>query len=321
MVTWRYQRLDKHRTFPPFYIFVMKTIKLFFLIVCLICSLHCYSKTIFQFPCYRGTAAVNVIIDIGKSEVRFVNSKGIVSEKMLFKTICIKDSHICLIKRDLANTRFNIDDLLTYKYGDCWIISWIGVSWTFSDYTPLQLYVDENKSDLFEREYSELINYITRDSNKVNNNSGSSSSYSRSGTSTKSTLSKKMSGEAKSIRLEYDVYKKREYGMNVICSFNVKNMKGKKSFITAYFYNGDGSRLINKSIDYNYTTESKQIARNYDISPRYDNTDYNDVKIFVPYRVFPKIKGWVNYKVEFKIYTPDEDLLDTSERVSFRIKN
>lgn len=267
----------------------MNNFKYLLLIVTVIISLSCFSQEKLSFPCYKKMASYNLIVDIKNNEVS-LTSKGLILRKIKYESILKPGNTLnyAFVSKPVKTNDVKPEDVINRKYGDAWIIMPNCILGLIDD----ELFELETKDEeTFKDEYIKLVrvfNLATQNSSNASRNSGSSSSSSSSSTSTKSTLSKKMSGEAKSIRLEYNVYKKGEYGMNVVCSFNVKNMKGKKSFITAYFYNGDGSRLINKSIDYNYTTDTKQIARNFDICPRYDNSNYNDVKIFVPYRVFPK---------------------------------
>lgn len=71
-------------------------------------------------------------------------------------------------------------------------------------------------------------------------------------------------------------------GIIIHVSFNVHNMNGKNGRVSAYFYDNDGNALIDINDSYCTTTGNK-VSTGKNITPKYDNTRYDDLQLKIPY--------------------------------------
>ena len=115
---------------------------------------------------------------------------------------------------------------------------------------------------------------------------------------------------------EYNVTKDSEKGMIVHLNFNVLNFRGRKGRAVAYFYLADGTPL--KDFDEQYHTNDGHVSAGVDFSPGYDNADYNDLPIFMPYAQLHMTPGTASltYKVTWW-NMEDQVQLATSTQVPF----
>lgn len=80
---------------------------------------------------------------------------------------------------------------------------------------------------------------------------------------------------------EHDVINNSEKGMNVHIKFSSRNRKGLKGNYSVYFYYDDGSPL--KDLNNSHATADGNVAHNKEFIPVYENSDYNDMILFMPY--------------------------------------
>ena len=76
-------------------------------------------------------------------------------------------------------------------------------------------------------------------------------------------------------------------------------MKGVEGYLAFYFEKKDGERL--KSDATGYKSTSGQLAVYKLINPAYENTDYNDLSVFIPYSVFNIPSGKNELKIDADI--------------------
>lgn len=101
--------------------------------------------------------------------------------------------------------------------------------------------------------------------------------------------------------------------------FNVQGMKGKKIRVALFVYYGDRKKVFTKFKGF-YTPEGQLTSQTTSV-PKYDNTEWKDFKLFVPYGAIQKRYHSSNlyYEVEV-IDNKTNTLLTRSERQYFEIK-
>lgn len=106
------------------------------------------------------------------------------------------------------------------------------------------------------------------------------------------------------IWIDYDVTENGKYGMRVHTKFTLKNMKGKTAYLAVFVQKKDGDRLKTKNPP--FRSKSGDFTVYALLEPPYDSSDYNDVKIFLPYNEFNLKRG--KYALSL-----DVDLIDKGE--------
>lgn len=95
------------------------------------------------------------------------------------------------------------------------------------------------------------------------------------------TSSKPITGAFKDITIEHNVMKDGVKGMKILVDFEVQNMKDISGSCDAYFYYKDGTRVKGKTSKFQTKTGNATAIR--DIKPKYDNSTFTDLEIFMPY--------------------------------------
>jgi hypothetical protein len=120
----------------------------------------------------------------------------------------------------------------------------------------------------------------------------------------------------RNVTTDYDVMWETEQGMRIHVSFNISGFQGRNRQAVAYFYNTNGSAL--KDFDQTYYTKDGNVCALADFSPGYDNTDYNDLQIFMPYSQFHLSPSSYSLKYNIVIWNlEDNQLLAHSDWVYF----
>ena len=143
--------------------------------------------------------------------------------------------------------------------------------------------------------------------NKANNNSNGQNSSNG-----------QISANVDRVWTEHGVYKDEMKGMMIHVKFDVKNALGKNGKVIAYFNFQDGKALD----DFNgkYCTTEGHVCASKKFSPKYNNSSYNDFKIFMPYSELhmgsgsSKLDFYVVIWVESKQY-------DKSNRYKFKLNS
>ena len=131
------------------------------------------------------------------------------------------------------------------------------------------------------------------------NQSNSSQAYNKANNSTRSQnpSNGQMSASVERVWTEQNVYKNELKGMMIHVKFNINNALGKNGKVIAYFNYQDGNALE----DYNgkYCTTDGHICASSKFSPKYNSSNYNDFKIFMPYSELHMGSG--NSKLDFYV--------------------
>ncbi len=106
----------------------------------------------------------------------------------------------------------------------------------------------------------------------------------------------KITATYKDMWVEYDVYENNQKGMKVHAKFSVSGMKNVEGYLAVYFETKEGQRL--KSDVTGYKSTSGQLAAYKSIIPGFDQTDYNDLAVFIPYSAFNLTTGKHDIKMD-----------------------
>lgn len=94
--------------------------------------------------------------------------------------------------------------------------------------------------------------------------------------------SKRVSGQIERIWVDYDSKSTvNNMGIMVHLRFHVSNMRNQNTNAAVYFYKKDGTPLIDT--DKQYCTVSGEVAVGEEFVPGYEDTIYEDFKLFIPY--------------------------------------
>ena len=84
--------------------------------------------------------------------------------------------------------------------------------------------------------------------------------------------------------IDYKVKENGVWGMRIHIKMTVKNLKGQTAYARILFTKADGTVL--KGLTPKYRTKAGQTAVFRRLNPRFDSSNYNDIKFFVPYKEF-----------------------------------
>lgn len=96
-------------------------------------------------------------------------------------------------------------------------------------------------------------------------------------------------------------------GMIIHVKVNVQNMKEKNGRVTAYFYDTEGNALIDTNGRYSTSGNPSHVATGIDITPRYDNSSYSDLRLTIPYSELHQT-GSATRNLKFKIVIWDKSV-------------
>jgi hypothetical protein len=105
-----------------------------------------------------------------------------------------------------------------------------------------------------------------------------------------------------SLKVEHNVFQDEKKGMKILQSFVINNARGMSCRMSAYFYMADGTPLSDNN-DL-YKTSDGNVASGTDFTPSYDETEYSDLEIFIPYDEFHLDEG--DHKLKFSLTLWDE---------------
>ena len=100
----------------------------------------------------------------------------------------------------------------------------------------------------------------------------------------------------KDLWIDFDVYENSQKGMKIHAKFSVSSMKNIEGFLACYFEKKDGTRLT--TTNSTYRSKTGQLAVYKSITPAYDQADYNDISMFIPYSAFDLSPGRNDLKID-----------------------
>lgn len=112
---------------------------------------------------------------------------------------------------------------------------------------------------------------------------GNSSSSSSSSSNSRSADNGSHSANIESVWIEQNVSSDGKQGLNVHAKFSVAGMKGKDGKVAIYFYDSSYNAIKDTNGRYCTAGDNPVVATHEDFSPGYDNSIFNDFKVFIPY--------------------------------------
>jgi len=110
------------------------------------------------------------------------------------------------------------------------------------------------------------------------------------------TPGNKITATFKDLWVDFDVYENDQKGMRIHTKFSVSSMKNIDGYLALYFEKKDGTRLTSNSST--YRSKTGQLAAYKLITPSYDQADYNDILVFIPYSEFNLPPGRNDLKID-----------------------
>ena len=89
--------------------------------------------------------------------------------------------------------------------------------------------------------------------------------------------------------VEYNVRENDVYGMRIHTTFSTYKMKGVSSYLAIYFQKKDGSKLLSNNDT--YRSKTGQVAVFKLLKPNFDETEFKDLQMFIPYNEFNLTPG------------------------------
>ena len=99
----------------------------------------------------------------------------------------------------------------------------------------------------------------------------------------------KPTGKFTKMSVEYNVRENNLYGMRIHTYFSTYNMKGVDSYLAIYFQKKDGSKLLSNNDT--YRSKTGQVAVFKLLKPNFDETEFKDLQMFIPYNEFNLTPG------------------------------
>lgn len=99
----------------------------------------------------------------------------------------------------------------------------------------------------------------------------------------------------------HNMFQNGQLGMNIHAKFGVSNMKGISGACGAFFYYGNGQKLMD--FNQNYRASDGQVMVTAPITPIYDQALFEDFVIFMPYNELHMQPGTHSLKMKLSIFS------------------
>ena len=123
-------------------------------------------------------------------------------------------------------------------------------------------------------------------------------------------------GKIEDIWVDHNVFEDGKKGMWIHVKLRVANMKGRSGNAVAYFYHENGAPLKGSP---GFRTTSGNLSASTGITPRFEHSIYEDLRIFMPYGEIRLPQGKWNLKFSVQIHGPDDPLTDIHEGIGFEL--
>lgn len=121
------------------------------------------------------------------------------------------------------------------------------------------------------------------------------------------------SAQVESITIDHNQYLDDGKGMIIHVKFDVQHMKGKQGRVVAYFYDDNNNALKDlNSTQYGTTGTISYVATGKNFTPSYDNSEYSDFKLSIPYSELHQ-SGTSTRTIKFKICIWDQSVTPNVE--------
>jgi hypothetical protein len=119
---------------------------------------------------------------------------------------------------------------------------------------------------------------------------------------------KNPTGKVDRVWVDYDVTENGQFGMRIHVKFTAANMKGIDSYLAIYFEKESGERLT--SSDSRFQSKAGDVAAYRSLKPGYDQTEYNDLTVFMPYSELHLGVGNHNLKMDIDLIQENGTFID-----------
>ncbi len=159
--------------------------------------------------------------------------------------------------------------------------SWITVS--NSSTSSLSIYCSANTSTSSRNDWfnvnagSRTVRVNVSQSGKIASSSSSNSS------SSQNTPNGNHSANIESVWIEQNVTSGGQLGINVHVKFTVAGLNGKEGKVSTYYYDSSNNAIRDTNGSYCTSGDNPVVATSGDFKPGYDNSRYDDFKVFIPY--------------------------------------
>lgn len=109
--------------------------------------------------------------------------------------------------------------------------------------------------------------------------------------------------------VNYDVTQEGKLGMLIHLKFTMNNMKGVECAAAIYFLDADDEDAPLLDNNDKFATQMGEVAVFKDLKPGYDQTDYKDLQIFMPYEELDLEPGDYNLSMDADIIMRNGDLI------------
>ncbi|MDP4265212.1 MAG: M12 family metallopeptidase [Bacteroidota bacterium] len=113
------------------------------------------------------------------------------------------------------------------------------------------------------------------------------------------------------LNIEYNVTENGQLGMRIKQNFLIYNAQSRKCILAVYFYNADDGKAL---IDHNGIQASAdgKVAAFTTFTPGYQNTQYNNLSVFMPYDELELGNGSFRLKCYVALFDPDLKVITSS---------
>ncbi|MEP6903186.1 MAG: hypothetical protein ABJA66_15665 [Actinomycetota bacterium] len=125
--------------------------------------------------------------------------------------------------------------------------------------------------------------------------------------SPKPVTTEKASVSGEKIWVDYGVTENGRLGMRIHVKFSVKNMKNEDSFLAIYFEKSNGTSL--KTTNKKFAAKDGTVAVYRSMKPGYDEADYKDFDVFMPYDELNLGRGKYDLKMDADVIMENGDFV------------
>jgi hypothetical protein len=110
------------------------------------------------------------------------------------------------------------------------------------------------------------------------------------------------------LKIDYNVTENNQLGMRIRQNFLIYNAQGRKCIMAVYFYNADDGKAL---VDHNGIQSSAdgKVASYTYFTPNYQNTQFTDLSVFMPYDELELGSGNFRLKCYVALFDPDLNVI------------
>ena len=126
----------------------------------------------------------------------------------------------------------------------------------------------------------------------------------------------KLTAKFTKMSVDYNVLENNVYGMRIHTTFSTYNMKGVSSYLAIYFQKKDGSKLLSNNDT--YRSKTGQVAIFKLLKPNFDETEFKDLQMFIPYNEFNLTPGKYDLQMDTNLIYEDGTMIQHLNLYNFQ---